>query len=66
MNFKKINQAVSLQMKANYEMDTLGQASKETVSDLDKIIDSFTEEEANEYLMVYQTLSQEELFYIFN
>lgn len=62
MNFKKINQAVALQKKANYQIDTYGATTEEVANELEQLVDSFTEEEAEEFLMVYKTTSEEEEF----
>ena len=64
MNFKKINEAVALQKKANYQIEIYGQASEDVVELLLEISDSFTAEEASEFLMVYEASSQEEDFYV--
>ena len=64
MNFRKINQAVALQKKANYQIEIYGQASEDVVDLLLEISDSFTAEEASEFLMVYEASSQEEDFYV--
>ncbi len=64
MNFKKIHQAVALQKKANYQIETYGQASEDVVDLLMEIADSFTEEESSEFLMVYDVSNQEEDFYV--
>jgi len=64
MNFKKINQAVALQKKANYQIEIYGQASEDVVDLLLEISDSFTAEEASEFLMVYEASNQEEDFYV--
>ena len=64
MNFKKIYQAVALQKKANYQIETYGCATEDVVDLLMEISDSFTEEEASEFLIVCEASNQEEDFYL--
>jgi hypothetical protein len=64
MNFKKIYQAVALQKKANYQIETCGRATEDVVDLLMEITDSFTAEEANEFIVVYEASSQEDDFYL--
>jgi hypothetical protein len=64
MNFKKIYQAVALQKKANYQIETYGRATEDVVDLLMEITDSFTAEEASEFIVVYEASSQEDDFYL--
>ena len=65
MNFKKINQAVALQKKANYQIETFGSTTEEVYNKLELLADSFTEEEADEFLAILLSTAQEDDFALY-
>ena len=65
MNFAKINQAVALQKKANYQIETFGQTTEEVISLLESIVDSFNEDESDEFIAVLSATAQEDDFALY-
>ncbi len=65
MNFKKINQAVALQKKANYQIETFGLTTKEVANKLEILVDSFTKEESDEFLAILLSTAQEDDFALY-
>jgi hypothetical protein len=65
MNFKKINQAVALQKKANYQIETFGQTTEDVANELELLSDSFTQEEADEFIAILLSTAQEDDFALY-
>ena len=65
MNFAKINQAVALQKKANYQIETFGQTTEKVISLLELIVDSFNKDESDEFIAVLSATAQEDDFALY-
>ena len=54
-----VEKFIHLQNKANEEIETLGQATTETVVELDKVGDSLTNDEITEVIHIYDVVNNE-------